>query len=182
MLSNLACDVPVISLRLPYPASQSPLHGATAYLAKPVLPEALAATLRKACSSPSANILLVEDDLESMRLMERMLTSLPREYHIRKARNGRQALDVMASWIPDVVLMDIVMPEMSGSEALARMRDDARLRDVPVIIVSAQQSESSSLPLAGPLEVHYGRAMGIDRGADCLRCIMEHLESSYPMS
>jgi CheY-like chemotaxis protein len=58
-------------------------------------------------------------------------------YEARVASNGREALLRMAETPPDLVLMDIMMPSVDGREVVRRMRDDPRLRSVPVILMSA---------------------------------------------
>jgi len=86
-------------------------------------------------SSKTGNILVV-DDIESNRtLLSRRLT---RDGHrVTTAEGGRQALDLMAVEDFDLVLLDLMMPEMNGFEMLARLKADARLYQVPVIMISA---------------------------------------------
>lgn len=80
--------------------------------------------------------LLVVDDTEVNRdLLARRLKSLGHE--VTMAVNGREALEVLAAREIDLVLLDIMMPEMDGFEVLERMRGDAALRRIPVIMISA---------------------------------------------
>jgi len=80
--------------------------------------------------------ILVVDDLETNRsLLERRLT---RDGHqVTTAHSGRRALDLMAVEEFDLVLLDLMMPEMNGFEALAHLKADERLYWVPVIMISA---------------------------------------------
>jgi adenylate cyclase len=82
-----------------------------------------------------ARVLVVDDD----RVNRMLLThSLEREGHrVNAAENGRAALGLMGENPPDVVLLDIVMPELDGVSVLERMKDDSILRHVPVIMISA---------------------------------------------
>jgi CheY-like chemotaxis protein len=57
---------------------------------------------------------------------------------ILKARNGRQALEIMQQESPSLVLLDLMMPEVDGFEVLRVMREQESTRQVPVIVLSAQ--------------------------------------------
>jgi sigma-B regulation protein RsbU (phosphoserine phosphatase) len=86
--------------------------------------------------------LLVVDDNEMNRdLLSRRLQRLGHVVHI--ARNGREALEAMTATAYDVVLLDIMMPEVNGYEVLGRMRETPALRDVPVIMISAVEELES---------------------------------------
>lgn len=78
---------------------------------------------------------LVVDDMGTIRLM---LTQHVRQlgHHVTQARNGREALDLLAAGKFDLVLLDIQMPEMDGHAVLASIKEDPRLRDIPVVMIS----------------------------------------------
>ena len=80
------------------------------------------------------HILVVDDDrLNRLRLVH----GLQQEGHTpAMAENGRQALEMIRSQPFDLVLLDILMPEMDGYQVLEEMKHDARLRDIPVIVIS----------------------------------------------
>jgi adenylate cyclase len=84
----------------------------------------------------SAAILVVDDNDDNRYALRR---HLEREGYggIEAAENGREALDRLAARPFDLVLLDIQMPELDGYEVLARMKSDAVLRHVPVIMISA---------------------------------------------
>lgn len=87
-------------------------------------------------SSRSASILVVDDDTD---VRETLCDFLVTEgYTVRRAADGREALDdLRRDGAPDVVLLDLRMPVMDGYEFLRRHDADQKLKDVPVIIVSA---------------------------------------------
>lgn len=60
-------------------------------------------------------------------------------YSFYEAPNGREALDVMRHQRPDVVVLDLMMPVLSGWDVLRERQDDAELRRIPVIVVSANR-------------------------------------------
>jgi adenylate cyclase len=85
-------------------------------------------------ASPGS-VLVVDDDRVNRILLTRRLE---REGHrVSAAENGRTALRLMGENPPDVVLLDIVMPELNGVSVLERMKGDSVLRHVPVIMISA---------------------------------------------
>ncbi|MGZ3440574.1 MAG: response regulator [Polyangia bacterium] len=85
-------------------------------------------------------ILIVEDDAE---VREGMMILLEESgYRIEAVANGQEALDVMQSRLPCLVLLDLMMPVMTGWALHAAMRDDERLKVVPVCVVSAVASHA----------------------------------------
>ncbi len=89
------------------------------------------------------HILVVDDNrLNRMRLAH----SLQQEGHsAAMAEDGRQALAMLAEQAFDVVLLDLVMPELDGFQVLEQMKRDSRLRDLPVIVISALDDMDSIL-------------------------------------
>ncbi len=80
-------------------------------------------------------ILVVDDVAENREVLERRLA---REgYGVVSAADGLQALDMIAATSVDLVLLDVLMPELDGYEVLSRLKDDAATRDIPVIMISA---------------------------------------------
>jgi CheY-like chemotaxis protein len=80
-------------------------------------------------------ILVVDDNAGNREMLGRRLERLG--YRVGYAENGQQALDYLAAEAVDLVLLDIMMPVMDGYEALRRLKADARLRELPVIVISA---------------------------------------------
>jgi len=93
--------------------------------------------------SKEGYILVVDDNrLNRMKLAH----SLQQEGHrSAMAENGRQAMDMIRAEPFDVVLLDIVMPEMDGYQVLEEMKGDSRLRELPVIVISALDDMDSIL-------------------------------------
>jgi len=86
--------------------------------------------------------ILVVDDLRTNRL--KLILGLKQQGHTAaEAENGRQALDMLRAESFDLVLLDIVMPEMDGYQVLEEMKKDNSLRDVPVIVISSQDELES---------------------------------------
>jgi adenylate cyclase len=86
-------------------------------------------------SDEQASVLVVDDDAINRALLAK---SVEREgHHVATAENGRQALDMLRADPFDVVLLDVLMPEMDGYAVLAEIQSDSGLRHLPVIMISA---------------------------------------------
>ena len=105
------------------------------YLVKPVTRQDLPATFEKV---PGVRkVLLVDDEPEILRLFVRMLSLLDRPLTIIQAMNGQRALQLLRSRKPDLMLLDLVMPEMDGFEVMKVKSQDPAIRDIPVVAVSS---------------------------------------------
>jgi CheY-like chemotaxis protein len=84
------------------------------------------------------NILVVDDDASIRRMI---VATLKRDgYQFSEAANGREALDAMREQHPAVVVLDLMMPVMSGWDVLQARENDPELRRIPVIVVSASRA------------------------------------------
>src|SRR5262245_29085014 len=92
---------------------------------------------------PPASVLVVDDTIENLRLLSGMLEE--HGYEVRPVTNGRQALQAAAHDPPDLVLLDITMPEMDGYEVCRRLRANEHLKDVPVIFLTALTDTADKL-------------------------------------
>jgi two-component system, cell cycle response regulator DivK len=81
-------------------------------------------------------VLVVEDNEKSMKLFRDVL--LATGYRPLEATTGGRAVELAARHVPDLVLMDIQLPDVDGSEALRRLRADERTASIPVLAVTAQ--------------------------------------------
>lgn len=85
--------------------------------------------------SGMATLLLVDDTPENLDILTGILKD--DGYRLKVATTGQEALDIAATALPDLVLLDVMMPDMDGFEVCRRFKNDQRLRNVPVIFVSA---------------------------------------------
>jgi adenylate cyclase len=116
--------------------------GAGAALSTPIrLARASAAAPREGRATPSgpaaapAAILVVDDDQENRELLARRLT---RDGHrVRMASGGAEALSILHTEPVDLVLLDVMMPDLDGPTVLARLKEDPERRHIPVLMISA---------------------------------------------
>lgn len=89
----------------------------------------------------AAKILIVDDEPFNVDYLEQELEES--EYQLIAAVNGQEALEKVRAELPDLILLDIMMPVMDGFEVLARLKADQTTRDIPVIVISASSDLQS---------------------------------------
>ena len=82
------------------------------------------------------SVLVVEDDAAIARLLNLQLTT--EGYEVRSALDGAAALESIASAVPDVVLLDVMMPDMDGWAVLRRVRSDVATAHLPVVMLTSR--------------------------------------------
>jgi PAS domain S-box-containing protein len=85
---------------------------------------------------PSRTALYIEDNLSNLKLIQKVLTQRP-EIRLIAAMHGRMGLDLARQHRPDVILLDLQLPDMSGGEILDALKADAATREIPVVVISA---------------------------------------------
>jgi CheY-like chemotaxis protein len=88
-------------------------------------------------------VLIVDDNPDSIAIMRSILES--RGYDVAAAQSGAEALDFLQRETVNLVLLDIMMPEMSGTEVLQRIKDNAATGRLPVILVTAKTQDEDVL-------------------------------------
>jgi signal transduction histidine kinase/CheY-like chemotaxis protein len=134
---GLPSGIPALVCSLPSDADAITALGVADYLTKPVSREALLAALEH-LGKKIETVLVVDDEPDALQLFRRMLSTSSRRYRVYRASNGRQALELLRARHPDVLLLDLVMPEMDGHQLLAAKNLSPDLRDIPVVLVSAK--------------------------------------------
>jgi CheY-like chemotaxis protein len=100
----------------------------------------MSAMMRKEAGELPAQTILVVDDFDDTRLMMRLWLE-KRGYRVVEASDGVEALEVARRESPDLVIMDIEMPQMNGLTATRHIREEEHLRNVPIVAVSAYGAE-----------------------------------------
>jgi signal transduction histidine kinase/CheY-like chemotaxis protein len=129
--------VPVIMLSMIDDRTRGYSLGAVDYLTKPVDREQLHRALSRYYSAgDDSAVLLVEDDIDTREIMARTLEKAG--WAVSEAGNGQEALDVMASVRPRLILLDLMMPVMDGFGFLAALRARPEWQQIPVVVVTAK--------------------------------------------
>jgi GAF domain-containing protein/CheY-like chemotaxis protein len=133
--SELA-DIPVIMVTILDEQRRSAALGASGYLTKPIDRERLRRLVdRFRGPAPPTRVLLVDDDRDQRERVRSWLDG--GEWTVNEAANGREALDRLRAVVPDLILLDLMMPEMDGFAVVAALQKDPRWRDIPVIVVTS---------------------------------------------
>ena len=132
-----AGSVPLLICDLPQDARVVADANVAGYLVKPVANNELLQAVRQL--GPEVDtVLVVGDDRDFVQLVSRLLQLPPRVCTVIKAFTAQEALQLATSRVPDLILLDLVLPDMSGEELLARMRERRTLARVPVIVITGQ--------------------------------------------
>ncbi len=129
--------VPAIVCLMPDIHDSSAGMGVSDILIKPIGHDALLAALDR-LGITQGTVLVVDDESDVLQLFGRILASSKRSYRVLLARDGVEALSIMTEIQPDVILLDLVMPNLDGFEMLSTLRESPALSSIPVIIISAR--------------------------------------------
>ena len=87
-------------------------------------------------SSPEKTVLIIEDEADAAELFAEMMRVSG--FRVLKTSSSTPALSLIAAEKPDIIILDIMMPDVSGLEILRQMRQDTGLAHIPVVVVSAK--------------------------------------------
>jgi signal transduction histidine kinase/DNA-binding response OmpR family regulator/HAMP domain-containing protein len=130
-------DIPVVMLTIVDDQQMGYALGAADYLIKPVDWQRLASILQKyGCGHPPCPVLIVEDETATRELWRRMLEK--EGWVVSEASNGREGLARLAERRPEVIFLDLMMPEMDGFQFVAEVRKSDSWRRIPIVVVTAK--------------------------------------------
>ncbi|MEM1240829.1 MAG: response regulator [Cyanobacteria bacterium P01_H01_bin.26] len=135
-------DIPVILLSIVDDRPTGHSLGAADYLTKPIDRKRLLDVLETHLSGQSSpTILVVEDDVNAREIMGRFLQR--QDWTVELASNGREALRYLDNTLPDLIVLDLMMPEMDGFEFIQVLRQSPDWQDIPIIVVTAKALTAS---------------------------------------
>ncbi|MCB0212879.1 MAG: response regulator, partial [Anaerolineae bacterium] len=128
-------DIPVIVLTIINDRNMGYTLGASDYLTKPIQRKRLVALLKKYRTSQTPICLVVEDETPMREMMYRTLHK--EGWHILEAEHGLAALRQLKKTQPDLILLDLMMPQMDGFQFVVELRKNEAWRNIPVVVVTA---------------------------------------------
>ncbi|MBI4322383.1 MAG: response regulator [Chloroflexi bacterium] len=145
-------DIPVIMLTIVDEKNLGFALGASDYMTKPVDRDRLLANIRKyQRRGTQAPILVVEDDPTTRDMLRRTVEKAG--WTVAEAENGRVALESVSANRPELIVLDLLMPEMDGFEFVVELRRREEWRSIPIIVVTAKElSTEDHLRLSGSVE------------------------------
>jgi signal transduction histidine kinase/CheY-like chemotaxis protein len=133
-------DIPVFVVTVVENEAKAMSLGATAFHAKPIDRAWLVSQLQKTLSRDRGQILIVDDDEISRYLLKGILGGSG--YRLLDARGGNEGLRSATENKPDLIILDLSMPDLSGFEVLEALKSNPETRQIPVVIYTSQRLES----------------------------------------
>lgn len=131
------CDIPVIMVTISNDHNMGYALGASEFLTKPIRPDRLISILEKHGSgSAPGPVLIVEDHADTRTMLASILRK--KGWEVSEAENGRVALERVAEARPELILLDLLMPEMEGFEFIAELRKSESRRSIPIVVLTAK--------------------------------------------
>lgn len=85
----------------------------------------------------ASKILIADDNLQNCELLDAYLSESGETYEVAMANDGQDTLNKVAEFHPDLILLDIMMPKLSGYEVCQRLKQSSETRDIPILMVTA---------------------------------------------
>jgi signal transduction histidine kinase/CheY-like chemotaxis protein len=169
----------VVNCPLPSNCRAASALGAHDFLVKPVSRQDLMAAMDR-LGHPVRRVLVVDDDPETVRLFRRTLRPRIPGQDCLEAYNGREALEIMQAQKPDLVLLDLVMPELDGWSVLEEMARNPDLVNIPTIVVSGKAQDQASAPLLGSIQLTKAEGFRLGETVQALEALFQTLAPGWP--
>jgi CheY-like chemotaxis protein len=178
LASHMAFGTPLVTCWAPGISTAEHNLRVARYLVKPISRQDLLEAL-DAFGDRVHNILLSDDHPDVHQLFTRMLASSPRKYVVYHAVNGYQALELLRERKPDLLLLDLVMPDLDGFGVLRAMSRDPAIRDIPVIVISATDPNNTPV-ITDALTVRRSQGLTTTDFLACLEALSAALLPERP--
>jgi PAS domain S-box-containing protein len=130
--------IPVIMCSIVADQDRGISLGASGYLVKPILEDDLVAALEQLDHTEEHHrVLIVDDHAEDRSLLRRMIES-QKGYEVLEATGGQEAIDLISSVRPNIIVLDLMMPDVDGFTVLESIKADTETRHIPIIVVTAK--------------------------------------------
>jgi signal transduction histidine kinase/DNA-binding response OmpR family regulator len=134
-------EIPVIMVTILDEQRRAASLGAAGYLTKPIDRERLRRLVgRFRAPARATRVLLVEDDADQRERVRGWLEG--QQWVVQEAADGREALERLQADKPDIILLDLMMPEMDGFAVVAALQKEPRWRDIPVVVITARDLDA----------------------------------------
>ena len=177
-LSERYC-VPIMRCSIPSPSWLQQSTGVNDCLTKPVARESLRRIIERYCPGPGT-ILVVDDEPGFVTLMARMLRTMGQTHEVIAALTGAQALRYAHERKPNMILLDLLLPDMHGLEVIHAVRDAPALDDTVIIVVTATSfAEEALLGQAGHFTLTQSAAITAGTLAKLLHGLLQIVRPNY---
>ena len=129
-------DIPIIVLSIIENKQLGYSLGAFDYLLKPIDKDAILGALQRVRTAPAKRALVVDDDPNAVSMLTQILQD--EGHSVTAAFNGAEAVRALSDAPADIILLDLVMPEMDGFDTIQRLKENAAWKDIPIIVLTAK--------------------------------------------
>jgi len=148
-------DIPVIVVSLADDSERAAAAGAFRFIRKPFMPEALSQAAKEAETEAQVQrILIIDDDPHATRLLQQMLDESDK-YRVFCASNGSDGIGLVARRRPDLIILDLRMPGMSGFDVIAELHSNPETASIPIMIVTGETLSQEEMVQLSALRVIY---------------------------
>ena len=147
-----------IECGLPGSSPAYPAASFDGYLMKPITEETLLDVLRP-FSTQVEDILIVDDNRDFVRLVTRILENPLRRYHVTSALSGNEGLGLVQQQRPDLILLDLELPDLHGSAVLERIRALDGGAEIPVIVISGEPAQTGDEGILRPIKIVHSEGL-----------------------
>jgi len=170
--------VPFVECSLPSQAWVADDLAVMACLTKPIAAAQLMREIERL--GEVRDVLVVDDDRAFCELVERILAASGQVFDVHQAYDGQDGLLALRAHQFDLLLLDLIMPDIDGFQVLEQMREDPRLADVPVVILTATSyAEDALAQRSGQVVVRRPDGMSPAEVLRCLQAVIDVLEPRY---
>jgi anti-sigma regulatory factor (Ser/Thr protein kinase) len=177
-MQSLDQGMPVIGCYLPGEEDQAANMDVSRILVKPISRAHLIDALNS-INVIQGTVLIIDDESDALQLYGRMLTSTQRKYRVLQARDGQEALNLLQEYTPDVILLDLIMPNMSGFQFLEARNQKPELKRIPVIIITARDPVGHPI-MSNKLLVTQRDGFSVRQLLVCIRVLSQVLSATVP--
>jgi signal transduction histidine kinase/CheY-like chemotaxis protein len=129
-------DIPILICSILEEEDKGISMGAADYLVKPFAQDDLTKAINRLSSDGQLHeILIIDDDVDDLRLTQKMIENSG-NFHVETAENGKDALEILTTSTPDMIILDLFMPGLNGFDLLEILKADPRLNKIPVLILT----------------------------------------------
>jgi signal transduction histidine kinase/DNA-binding response OmpR family regulator len=172
-------NIPVVVLSIVCDEGRSCRFGAADYLEKPIDQTRLLRIVDSFVGSAQSPVALVVDDDRSI---VKVLTELLRKrgFAVAAAFNGREAIAAMEKRVPDVMLLDLKMPEMDGYQVIQKVKTTPAWKDVPIVVMTAHRIDSERIDVLKLAVEQLSKPLRPDDIADRVEALMRERSEQAP--
>ncbi len=168
-------DIPVIMVALDDVSARSEAAGAFAFLQRPFTPDQLVESVHKALTvSQTERILIIDDQPESQRMLQEVLDEAG-QYRVITAHNAQEGISLVARRRPNLIILDLRMPEKDGFDVLQELSGNPETASIPVMIVTADTLNPEERDKLGSLQVIYKTDLSQSNYQQFMEGVREHL-------